>query len=836
MDFLRQAIDIIWNKVPIETYIHGYRSCVCPENELLNGRFSEMLTDYYRELTLEEATGIECQLRENWIHDDNKSHNNISFFYLLIHFTNQVLHADGNNPICEYHHLLRWWETSQLVGPDLLTTAFLAYYDLHQNINRCAFVWPTVLNHNNAMVNVMMQKGLSELHAHLNGSSFNFDLQWLSLMNDPTNRASACNKLEWKNSIMDLKRSSGIYTIHDYLVLAAELRRWLFVTHVLHRGDNMLIKIGNDIPIEKISAIRDAISRERALHGRRYAKKSDKKGKVVDYAINIALPQYVTETPQFVNSLLQGERRILYASLRYIYNAEQTPLHIQTQQALMLYSRIKCMLRQQLIQINARKGFDNFRQYQDDKEIFIKKGTIYEELIKDVALKNMYCNAPVQYIEYRIAPKDTPKAMVSSMAQICKFDNDSYVLNNQILSLSDKCQKYTIVHFIKHAEVAKPYLKERNHLLRKELCQKGKALKVAYSKSRVIRGQLCAIDAANAERVARPEVFAHVFRYLMSELNANQSSGYADQKKCAIRLTYHVGEDFWDVIDGLRAIDEAVLFLNMKDGHRIGHGLALGVNAEEYYRKRHYNAILPQQVLLDNMVWIYNKSQQLNITLPSKTSSYILQLIDDFSYRIYGECFSAQELCLAWQLRGDDIYSLDDINSKKGGIGWHKYDISEHTRRRYEEKKLSERIKEIALLYHYRRAEGDRIVTQTIEKTLIPVITSIQKEIIHELASKHIAVETNPTSNVRIGEFSRYDQHPIFQLKECISVSINTDDLGVFDTSLPNEYSLLACAMEKQRKMNDTPLYTNPQVIYQWLEDVRISSESQRFVKQTNIL
>ena len=101
-----------------------------------------------------------------------------------------------------------------------------------------------------------------------------------------------------------------------------------------------------------------------------------------------------------------------------------------------------------------------------------------------------------------------------------------------------------------------------------------------------------------------------------------------------------------------------------------------------------------------------------------------------------------------------------------------------------------------------------------------------------ELGQRHIAVETTPTSNVRIGDFYRYDQHPIVRFKEHLPISINTDDVGVFDTSQPNEYALIACAMEKMRDGEGKPVYANKKEICDWLDEMREASISQRFVKE----
>lgn len=101
---------------------------------------------------------------------------------------------------------------------------------------------------------------------------------------------------------------------------------------------------------------------------------------------------------------------------------------------------------------------------------------------------------------------------------------------------------------------------------------------------------------------------------------------------------------------------------------------------------------------------------------------------------------------------------------------------------------------------------------------------------------------TNPSSNYLIGTFRSYDRHPIIkfynrglttdpeQLRSCpqISVSINTDDQGVFRTSLENEYALIACALEKVKDCQENSIY-NRTMIYEWLDHIRIMGNEQSF-------
>ena len=96
-----------------------------------------------------------------------------------------------------------------------------------------------------------------------------------------------------------------------------------------------------------------------------------------------------------------------------------------------------------------------------------------------------------------------------------------------------------------------------------------------------------------------------------------------------------------------------------------------------------------------------------------------------------------------------------------------------------------------------------------------------------------IGIESNPTSNVRIGGMSRYEDHPIFKFfpvesdEDSVLASINTDDRGVFETSLEREFSLLACALYKKHSRNAS----NPDMrkTMAWLDELRENAIIQYF-------
>ncbi|MDQ0595164.1 adenosine deaminase [Chryseobacterium ginsenosidimutans] len=122
------------------------------------------------------------------------------------------------------------------------------------------------------------------------------------------------------------------------------------------------------------------------------------------------------------------------------------------------------------------------------------------------------------------------------------------------------------------------------------------------------------------------------------------------------------------------------------------------------------------------------------------------------------------------------------------------------------------------------------------------LVEAVQFNMMHELKNKNIAIETNPTSNYLIGTFRRYAKHTITKffnlglelnhekIKNCpqLSVSINTDDQGIFSTSLENEFALMAIALEKEKDENGNLRY-NSSMIYEWLERVRLMGIGQSF-------
>ena len=148
-------------------------------------------------------------------------------------------------------------------------------------------------------------------------------------------------------------------------------------------------------------------------------------------------------------------------------------------------------------------------------------------------------------------------------------------------------------------------------------------------------------------------------------------------------------------------------------------------------------------------------------------------------------------------------------------------------------------------LYHYdeivRRA-GERIQSFPITPAYQMLIKQIQQRMMEKIMAKGIAIECNPSSNQLIAIYGSYDKHPIFRVNsyglplsredehQQLRVSVNTDDQGIFDTSLENEYALLYSALQEIKDTDGTQVIDND-TIRDYLDHLREMGNDMVFPK-----
>ena len=797
--------------------------------------------------TLDQIRGVEKLLKTNWLKEKDSSpeykySKKDSLFNVVLRYAEDVLLLKDNQPTCRYEKVSSWHEMSMQLGEDLFTTALTASYDAKHGTTRKCFLWKPYITTFHPALDELYQKPLTELHAHLKGTSLNFDLNWLCLMNFTQNRAEEFKKFEVRqHPQVTVGMDDYVTDLYHQVMKAAAIRAYLFAT-IKGRGDDIgatLMEIlGTCNRLEATSIIprlQDSINSYRQVYGKRYYRKHTGYD-IVDYAIDRS---GVNQKSDLMVSVLCGERSLLYALLKKCYEGNLSFLH---EKLLMAYLIIKARFRQEMIQLNKGVGFDNFATYEDRKTAFIKDGTVYEKLVAQLAVGNFLKEMPdKRYMEARIVPKE--KA-VEVLKQIQNTDAD---VHNPQFGDAEGWRYYYIYHFIKGVDKTKPLLKDlvpKHHDLREKVKRQAKAI-YGYRNYNLIENnfRVVGVDAANSEINARPEVFAQAYRYLRHHtINDNVVNRPND-----LRMTYHVGEDFLDIADGLRAYDEVVRFLRFGDGDRLGHALVLGVDVETYYKRRNHIIAMPIQMILDNTVWLYEECKTFGdpfLLMPRLEKDY-----ENCFRAVFGNRMQVSNMHTyyrSWLLRGDNPFCYQMPHEKPEPVfsvdEWEIHHLVTGDPE-IENARNDEEARVLYSRYHFYRSvkeNGDRAVEYKVGESYVRTLELIREKKLQDAEKRHLAIECNPTSNYKIGELADFAEHPITKFynekiggekdKHRISVSINTDDAGVFATSIEREYAVMARTLEdkccKEGKLT-------PKQVYDWLDDIRLFGQQQRFVKES---
>lgn len=846
--------------------------------EMSRESYADIATVIDGNFTRDEYVAMYKMAKDVWFYsqemNDDKRHN---VFYAVLNFANHVLVEKNDNIYCRFNQLLRWREITFLLGEDLFTTAFLANLDLVSKRKRHFFSWIPIVSTDNQYLLDLKRKGFSELHCHLYGSSLNYDIGWLSLMNDINGRSFDFQYIK-KSKFAEnkLKYIEDNILLYTHYVKAFAIRLLLFrvlsktitpveceklvklVMPILHATKRDDLKI-------YIPELQKEVNLCKEQFGRKYG------NEVIDYAIKTVLSERNYNEGVFCNVILSGERWILYKMFQKIYSNDESLapfFHL-----FYAYLIIKSRIRQEILQLNKAKGFVNFEEYQNRKQIFIKEKSVYERLINYSVISNAFYNQGVNYLETRIVPNED---VSENIKRLCKLDNeisckqflapcsetaiqDVLMTKQEVFSKLDKY--YYVYHFIKENREDENNEDEvcdtivcRSMKLREKIKLQTKAINIIRKNYVKTSNRIVAIDAANSEIGTRPEVFAQSYRYLKKYSYEDENCLYQNMERKPLCYTYHVGEDFLDLADGLRAIDEVVKFLNFTRSDRLGHAIALAVDPNLYYSRRSYQVVMPKMDLLDNLVWLLMQVRRFNISTSLTLLQNMEQLYWQLFYDIYNGYMDERSLVpfelyyQSWLLRGDnpelylDLKQLQNFNPL---TFWER--CGRNDGEQYEIIRKNNIAIRLYQSYHYDpivKYNGKKTTEYKITPPYVELIRQVQKAMQRELASMHIAIETNPTSNKLIGPIDRYIEHPIFNLYNLylernvdkkvlcsqLSVSINTDDLGVFGTSIENEYALLAIALEKEKDENGNKKYKS-RYIYEWLESIRKMGEEQRFVK-----
>ncbi len=239
-----------------------------------------------------------------------------------------------------------------------------------------------------------------------------------------------------------------------------------------------------------------------------------------------------------------------------------------------------------------------------------------------------------------------------------------------------------------------------------------------------------------------------------------------------LRLTYHAGEDFRRLSEGLRRVHEVMRYGPLRPGDRLGHGLALFVPPERW-AEQNPRTYQPVDGRLDDLLWELERYRTGDFSAEAERLAYVEAQARLLLRRVYQQDVPVHEAIRARHHRHQP--------ERLHRLG---YPAMLAVPQNYLGRYLSDRR------VFLRGRESVEVETTAAE---VRMLEAAQRWLRSSLAVREVTVEANPSSNQLISDLDCVDDHPALAHSPdagCSPLcSINTDDPLTFATSLADEYA-----------------------------------------------
>ena len=625
---------------------------------------------------------------------------------------------------------------------------------------------------------VTSKEGLNDLHIHLSGS-FEADALWEFALDNPEVICKGIFENTDKYSVKKLLAQEHIETGFDFWLYLRQARalRYFIVNRFLvpfncsesylsYPGCICEVSKYDNFAIKGLHPLYEALLNYRDIWG-------DKK---YDY------------------SALSMEC-LMYVMIISHLSSPDYKLKTQLAKAFHHYLLILGLVNRLSVHQFTQNGFEQFKMITDVDIRHELENFEYVDRFKQLNGNHKHRHN-IGILEGRFSIKDTPlqnKSLIDSVYNGWKgtgFNNDGAKL-------------VLIGHFIKKKDSCPNNLGGylcRDYKLRRKVWQKANAI-LCYNEDYDIKHKIAGIDAAASEFDASPEVFAPAFRYL-------RRSGIK-------RATFHVGEDFNHLLSGIRAVYEAISFLDFHNSDRIGHGVAIGLDPTLWRKRLGDTIYMSRGEWFDDLIFAYhllserpelfNSSKCYNLI--TKIEVEVHKLIPEFHpSRLSNEGYSSNlaDYVSAWLNRRWCpmlFFSKDFVDAQR-----YDFDIDEWKNGKNAKFSMSSDAARLLWMYHYdpdfkdTYNESIKIDFHSMDFLENDDLKSFQDVLCKIVKEKGIVMEVLPTSNVRVGYYDNMEDHHFMRwLNDGMTMVLGSDDAGIFMTNIYNEYGHVYDVIQRKK-------------------------------------
>lgn len=248
----------------------------------------------------------------------------------------------------------------------------------------------------------------------------------------------------------------------------------------------------------------------------------------------------------------------------------------------------------------------------------------------------------------------------------------------------------------------------------------------------------------------------------------------------AMRVTYHVGEEYTHLAEGLRRVHELIETGAVHAGDRLGHAICLGAEVARW-RHRHPIVIQPREERVDDLLWELDRCMCGDIAVDASRMGAVRDEIAVHAKVIFERRVDVDELRAARRLR-HDVGCLARLGFPFVRASQQVPDLVARC--------VHEHLTDAG--QYIRGKEPVRVDVSELEASTLIAAQAWLRE---RVAALGMTVESNPSSNILIADFPSMLEHPSLRLAPLdtgasamrLLLSINADDPVTFATCLSDE-------------------------------------------------
>lgn len=506
----------------------------------------------------------------------------------------------------------------------------------------------------------------------------------------------------------------------------------------------------------------------------------------------------------FMREQTAEERSILARAFTYVRPQEDEAHDPKYEILFLQYLRVKTALHRLLVHPTGEHGLEKFLDHFSQIKIYEPRSDRLRPRKPDEPGLN------VAATEYRVAPDAWLRELGRG-----ELDRRGKPRTIEEIPRGAKAGEAAwLIHFkrAKHDEKLLPLHGRSMREMEAEARQIGNALEQDPKRLRKLRG----IDICGVEEQQPLWVSAEILRKLRRR-SAEIAARRPGLKLEPLRLTLHAGEDFRWMTSGMRAVAEPFFWKLIERGDRIGHGIAVTLMPEEWW-KQHAGEVIESTAIdrLQDLAFLAAYTEALPSSARNEREKSFNAPRTDEQGKWLADEIARMVKALGLHSGGEANPRPDLVEESKNF--WRA--IGGRTGRRFLES--STPPPDDANLHHkwlFRYFWNRRVRERARLPLRLPVdstthherdlLDKARRRLVRELARWQIPIESNPSSNLVVGSLDAMASQDFLAQTphnkreagyETLPWTISTDDPITFATSLADEYAYAWAGMVLREK------------------------------------